>query len=153
MVLLFITQLLVLTLSRMVLVTVKDIFTIFKLGAAFWEWNKVGTDVDIPHCKYQVKHQSSPWFSDAYLFSQLTEINSFVCTNRTNLLQLKVQIGQLSQQKSSRRCNFFFNWHSLQARLKSHYKARSYRERSTKRSKHTGNLFRKKLQLIGVFQT
>ena len=33
MVLLFITQLLVLTLSRMVLLTVKDIFTIFKLGA------------------------------------------------------------------------------------------------------------------------
>ena len=34
---------------------------------------------------------------------------------------------------------FFFNWDSLHARLNSH--------RNTKRLKHTGNLFRKNIQL------
>ena len=40
---------------------------IFKLGASgaasqFCEWVQVGTDVYIPHRKYQVKPHSSPWF-------------------------------------------------------------------------------------------
>ena len=43
---------------------------IFKLGASaadseFCEWVQVGIDVYIPHCKYQVKPHSSPWFSAA----------------------------------------------------------------------------------------
>ena len=43
---------------------------IFKLGASaaaseFCEWIQVGTDVYIPHRKYQVKSHSSPWFSAA----------------------------------------------------------------------------------------
>ena len=43
---------------------------IFKLGASaaaneFCEWIQVEIDVYIPHCKYQVKPQSSPWFSAA----------------------------------------------------------------------------------------
>ena len=43
---------------------------IFKLGAfaapsEFCEWVQVGSDVYIPHRKYQVKHHSSPWFSAA----------------------------------------------------------------------------------------
>ena len=43
---------------------------IFKLGASaaageFCEWVQVGTDVYIPHRKYQVKSHSSPWFSAA----------------------------------------------------------------------------------------
>ena len=43
---------------------------IFKLGASaaaseFCEWVQVGTDVYIPHRKYQVKPRSSPWFSAA----------------------------------------------------------------------------------------
>ena len=29
------------------------------------EWVQVGIDVYIPHCKYQVKPHSSPWFSAA----------------------------------------------------------------------------------------
>ena len=42
----------------------------FKLGASaaaseFCEWVQVGTDVYIPHRKYQVKPHSSPWFSAA----------------------------------------------------------------------------------------
>ena len=40
---------------------------VFKLGASapseFCEWVQVGIDVYIPHRKYQVKPQSSPWFS------------------------------------------------------------------------------------------
>ena len=41
---------------------------IFKLGVSaaaskFCEWIQVGTDVYIPHRKYQVKSHSSPWFS------------------------------------------------------------------------------------------
>ena len=43
---------------------------IFKLSASaaareFCEWIQVGIDVYIPHCKYQVKPHSSPWFSAA----------------------------------------------------------------------------------------
>ena len=43
---------------------------IFKLGASaaateFCEWVQVGIDVYIPHCKYQIKPHSSPWFSAA----------------------------------------------------------------------------------------
>ena len=42
----------------------------FKLGASaaaseFCEWVQVGIDVYIPYRKYQVKPQSSPWFSAA----------------------------------------------------------------------------------------
>ena len=44
---------------------------IFKLSASaaaskFCEWVQVGIDVYIPHCKYQVKPHSSPWFSTAF---------------------------------------------------------------------------------------
>ena len=42
----------------------------------------------------------------------------------------------------------FFNWDSLHARLNSHYKHGVTRKRSTKRLKHTGNLFRKNIQFI-----
>ena len=43
---------------------------IFKFGASaaaseLCEWVQVGTDVYIPHRKYQVKPHSSPWFSAA----------------------------------------------------------------------------------------
>ena len=36
------------------------------LAAEFWEWVQVGTDVYIPHWKYQVKYHSFPWFSAAF---------------------------------------------------------------------------------------
>ena len=43
---------------------------VFKLSASvaaseFCEWVQVGIDLYIPHCKYQVKSHSSPWFSAA----------------------------------------------------------------------------------------
>ena len=52
---------------------------------------------------------------------------------------------------------FFLNWDSLHTRLNNHYEAWSYKKRNTKRLKHTGNsmqhtgnLFRKNLQLKDV---
>ena len=42
---------------------------------------------------------------------------------------------------------FFFNWDSLHARLNSNCKAWSYKKKKQKILKHTGNLFRKNLQL------
>ena len=45
----------------------------------------------------------------------------------------------------------FFNSDALHARLNSHYEAWSYKKRSTKRLKHTGNLIRKSLQLKDVY--
>ena len=44
--------------------------------------------------------------------------------------------------------NFFFNWDSLHARLKSHYKAWNYQEK--KHKKHIRNLLRKNLKLKGI---
>ena len=46
----------------------EDIFklSVSAAGASeFCEWVQVGIDVYIPHCKYQVKPYSSPWFSAA----------------------------------------------------------------------------------------
>ena len=48
--------------------------------------------------------------------------------------------------------HFFLNWDSLHAKLNSHYEAWSYKKkRSTKRLKHTGNQFRKNLQLKDIY--
>ena len=44
----------------------------------------------------------------------------------------------------------FLNWDSLHARLNSHYKAWGYKKKKHKKMKHTENLFRKILQLIGI---
>ena len=45
----------------------EDIFKLSASAAAseFYEWIRVGIDVYIPHCKYQVKPHSSAWFSAA----------------------------------------------------------------------------------------
>ena len=46
----------------------EDIFKLSASAAAaseFCVWVQVGIDVYIPHCKYQVKPHSSPWFSPA----------------------------------------------------------------------------------------
>ena len=45
---------------------------------------------------------------------------------------------------------FFFNWDSLHASLNSHTRHGVTRKRKTKRLSHTGNLFRKNLQLKDV---
>ena len=56
---------------------------IFKLGASvaaseFYEWFKVGTDVYIPHRKYQIKPHLSPWFSAACV-AAIVHRNHFFC--------------------------------------------------------------------------
>ena len=66
---------------------------IFKLSASaaaseFCEWVQVGTDVYIPHLKYQVKLHSSEWFSAAFA-AAIVHGNHFVCTNRISLVNLK----------------------------------------------------------------
>ena len=44
----------------------EDIFKLSSSAAGeFCEWFQVGINVYIPHCKYQVKPQLSPWFSNA----------------------------------------------------------------------------------------
>ena len=45
----------------------------------------------------------------------------------------------------------FFSWDSPHARLNSYYKARSYKKKMHKKIKAYKNLFRKNLQLIGVY--
>ena len=44
-----------------------DIFDLSASAAAseFCEWVQGGSDVYIPHCRYQVNPKSSPWFSAA----------------------------------------------------------------------------------------
>ena len=68
---------------------------IFKLAASaadseFCGWVLVGIDEYILHHKYQVKPDSSPWFSAACAAAKIHKIIFFfVCTNRINLLNLK----------------------------------------------------------------
>ena len=74
---------------------------IFNLGASavaseICEWVQVGTDVYIPHCKYQVKTHSSPWFSAACAAAIVfIEIIFFICTNMIHLLNLKESSDRL----------------------------------------------------------
>ena len=69
----------------------EDIFKLCPSTAAteFCEWVQVGSDVYIPHRKYQVKPNSSPWFSAACAAAIAHRNHFFVCTNRINLLNLK----------------------------------------------------------------
>ena len=72
---------------------------IFKLGASaaaseFCEWVQVGIDVYIPHRKYQVKPNSSPWFSGASA-AAIIHTNHFFCLNqREKSFDLKVKFRQ-----------------------------------------------------------
>ena len=61
---------------------------IFKLSASaaaseFCEWVDVGTDVYIPHRKYQAKPHSSPWFSAAFT-AAIVHRNHFFRLNQQN---------------------------------------------------------------------
>ena len=66
----------------------------FKLSAAattseFCECVQVGIHLYIPHGKYQVNPQSSPWFSGAFAAAIVHRNHFFVCTNRIDILNLK----------------------------------------------------------------
>ena len=41
----------------------EDIFKLSAAASEFCEWLQGGIDICTPHCKYQVKSHSSPWFS------------------------------------------------------------------------------------------
>ena len=74
-----------------------DIFK-FNVSAAareLCEWVQAGTDVYIPHRKYQVKPHSSPWFSAACAVAIVHRNHIFICTNRMDLLNLKERSSRL----------------------------------------------------------
>ena len=50
-------------------------------ASEFCEWIQVGTDVYIPHRKYQVKPHSSPWFSAT---AAIVHRNHFFCLYEQN---------------------------------------------------------------------
>ena len=75
-------------------------FHIFKLSAStaaseFWEWVQVGTNVYIPHCRYQVKSHSSPWFSAACA-AAIAHRNHFFHLHQQNKSESKVKFRQAS---------------------------------------------------------
>ena len=63
----------------------KDIFKFSASVAAsdFFEWVLVRIDEYIHHCKYQVKPQASPWFSNAGA-AVTVDINQFCCLYEQN---------------------------------------------------------------------
>ena len=72
---------------------------IFKLGASaaaskFCEWVQVGTDVYIPHRKYQVKPHSSPWFSAACTAALVHRNHFFRLYQREKSSNFKVKFRQ-----------------------------------------------------------
>ena len=74
---------------------------IFKLGASaaaseFCEWIQVGTDVYIPHRKYQVKSHSSPWFSAACAAAIVHRNHFFRLNQREKSSDSKVKFREAS---------------------------------------------------------
>ena len=59
------------------------------------EWAQVGIDVYIPHCKYQVKPHSSPWFSAACA-AVIVHRNHFFRLYQPNKSESKVKFRQAS---------------------------------------------------------
>ena len=76
----------------------EDIFKLSASAAAseFCEWVQVGTDVYIPHRKYQVKSHSSPWFSAACA-AAIVHRNIFFCLyQKDKSAESKVKFRQAS---------------------------------------------------------
>ena len=76
----------------------EDIFKLSASGAAseFCEWVQVGTDVYIPHCKYQVKPHSSPWFSAACAAVIVHRNHFFRLYQQNKSSESKVKFRQVS---------------------------------------------------------
>ena len=77
---------------------------IFNLGASaaaneFCEWVQVGTDVYIPHSKYQVKPHSPPWFSAACA-AAIVHRNNFFRLHQQN----KSSESKVTFRHASNRC-------------------------------------------------
>ena len=75
----------------------EDIFKLSASSAAseFWEWVQVGIDVYIPHCKYPVKHHSSPWFSAASAAARVHRNNFFCLHLQNKSSESKVKFRQM----------------------------------------------------------
>ena len=74
---------------------------ILKLGASaaaseFCEWVRVGNDVYIPHRKYQVRPNSSPWFLASCAASMVDRNHVFRLCQKDNSSELKLKFRQAS---------------------------------------------------------
>ena len=77
----------------------EDIFKLSASAAAtseFCEWVQVGIDVYIPHCKYQVKPHSSPWFSAACAVAMAHRNHFFHFYQQNKSSESKVKFRQAS---------------------------------------------------------
>ena len=63
----------------------------------FCEWVQVGIDVYIPHCKYQVKPHSSPWFSAACAAAIVHRNHFFYLYQQNISSESKVKFRQASK--------------------------------------------------------
>ena len=76
----------------------EDIFNLSASAAAskFCEWVQVRIDVYIPHCEYQVKPHSSPWFSAAYAAAIVYRNHFFRLYHQKKSSESKLKFGQAS---------------------------------------------------------
>ena len=76
----------------------EDTFKLSASGAAseFCEWVQVGIDLYIPHCKYQVKPHSSPWFSAACAAAIVHRNHFFHLYQQNKSSESKVKFRQAS---------------------------------------------------------
>ena len=76
----------------------EDIFKLSVSAAAseLCEWVQVGIDVYIPHCKYQVKPHSSPWFSAACAAAIVHRNHFFHLYQKNKSCKSKVKFRQAS---------------------------------------------------------
>ena len=76
----------------------EDIFKLSASAAAseFCEWVQVGVDVYIPHCKDQVKPNSSPWFSAACAAAIVHRNHFFRLYQQNKSCEFKVNFRQAS---------------------------------------------------------
>ena len=65
-------------------------------ASEFCEWVQVGIDVYIPHCKYQVKPHSSPWFSATFAAAVVHRNHSFHLYQQNKSSESKGKFRQAS---------------------------------------------------------
>ena len=65
-------------------------------ASEFCEWVQVGIDAYIPHCKYQVKPHSSPWFSAACAAAIVHRNHFFHLKQQNKSSESKVKFRQAS---------------------------------------------------------
>ena len=76
----------------------EDIFKLSASAAAseFCDWVQVGIDVYVPHCKYQVKPHSSPWFSAACAAAIVHRTHFFCLYQQNKSSESEVKFRQAS---------------------------------------------------------